>query len=76
MVRREERLVFRTGLPWTMRRFVVAHQVERLALIAVLQPVQGEVADEIRAIARCTSCGRLLDELRIVVRALARRIFQ
>ena len=44
-----EVLVLGAGFPGAMRRLVVAHQEEWLISVALLEPVEGEVADEIGA---------------------------
>src|SRR3954471_13296272 len=45
----EQVCVFRRRIPRTMRRLVVTHQEEGFALVALLQPFEAEVCDEVGA---------------------------
>ncbi len=47
----EQVLIFGGGLPGAVRRFVVAHGEEGLLRVALFEPVEGEIADQIGAIA-------------------------
>ncbi len=67
----EEVLVFGGGLPGTVRRLVVAHGEEGLLRVALLEPVEGEIADQIGAVAGVLFAAGGGEEGGIVVDALA-----
>ena len=59
------------GLPGAVRRFVVAHGEERLLRVALLEPVEGEIADQVGAVAGVLLAAGGSEEGGIVVDALA-----
>src|SRR5258708_4079653 len=68
-------LVFRRGLPGTMRSLVVAHQEERLLFVALLQPIETDVGDNIGAIAFMLFPLATIDEHGIVLTPFALHAF-
>lgn len=68
----EQILVLGAGFPGAMGRLVVAHEKEGLVFVALLEPIEGEVTDEVGAVAVVFFAGAVhVDEDGIVVEALA-----
>ena len=59
--------------PFAMRSLVLAHQQERFRLVAVLQPLDRQVGDDVGHVARVLHLLAVPDHRRVVVHALPRQ---
>ena len=61
------------GQPLAVRRLVLAHEQERLGFVAVLQPVEGEIGDDVGGVTLVFDALAVVDHRGVVVDPLARQ---